>query len=88
MHSHSLAVAAMALVVFVGAARAEFLEPPLPSDQPPDTVVQPAPQPPSAPVVSSRIHPRRRRTELISLAHPYCAEWFACGQYRMVGIGF
>jgi hypothetical protein len=87
MYSHSLVISAIALVVFVEAARAEFIEPPSPSDQPPDTVVQLAPQPPSAPVVSRRIHPRRR-TESISLAHPYCAEWFACGQYRMVGIGF
>ena len=87
MYSRSLAMSAVVLVVFVGAARAELNEPPLPSAQPPDTVMQPAPQPPSAPVVSRRIQPRRR-TESISLAHPYCAEWFACGQYRMVGIGF
>jgi hypothetical protein len=87
MYSHSLAMSAVALVVFVGAARAEINEAPLAPAQPLDTVMQPAPQPPSAPVISRRIQPRRR-PESISLAHPYCADWFACGQYRMVGIGF
>ena len=86
MNRHCLAISAVMLVVFVGAARAELNEAPLPSAQPPDTVAQPA-QPPSAPVVGHRIqHPRRGAS--ISLAHPSCTDVFACGQYRMVGIGF
>jgi hypothetical protein len=87
MNSRSPAISAVVLVVFVGAARAEINELPLPPAQPPDTIMQPAPESPSAPAISRRVQPRRR-TESISLAHPYCAEWFACAQYRIVGIGF
>jgi hypothetical protein len=84
---NSLAMSTVALVVFVGAARAEFIEPPLPSAQP-DTAMQPAPQPRSAPVIRHRIQPQRSPESIALLAHPHCADWFACGRYRMVGIGF
>jgi hypothetical protein len=88
MNHYRLAVSAMVLVGFVGAARAELNEPLLESTQAPVSVVQPAPQSrfARAPVVSRRIQPRH--AESISLAPPSCGDWLACGQYVIGGIGF
>jgi hypothetical protein len=84
MNCYSLAIAAVVLVGFAGAGRAELNEPPVDSAP----VVQPAPQPHGArtAVASRRIHLRQR--EAIALAPRSCGDSLTCGQFVIGGIGF